>query len=275
MIIEDACEQERSATGRTFIGDVFVANNIPYKRDQLQFGGIQCGDYTNESYEFLVERKKANDFVASVLDGRLFDQLAKMHDYYDGYREIIFIGDWDETIINVRKQHGIGVAAFVEASQLRLQLMGVQWYPVCDEHDAALRIIFLDKYAKGNKKFEIKQAKKKWHISDERMKLLLTLPNIGSQGKGKLLLDKYKTVDTFIQYAIHFPKECEKDLKGTRIGKDTIDKIRELLTSEKEVIFHETERNTDSDQSEGSNVLSDGPKKTSGHRNFYRRRQNN
>jgi ERCC4-type nuclease len=274
MIIEDACEQERSASGRTYIGDVFFKRNVPYKRAQLTFGGIQCGDYTNEDYDFLVERKKAPDFVASVLDGRLFDQIAKMHDYYEGYREVIFIGDWDETIESVRKEHGEGVAAFVESSQLRLQLMGVQWFVACDEHDAAKRIIFLDKYAKGNKKFQIKQAKRKWHISDERMKLLLTFPNIGSQGKGKILLEKYKTLDTFIQYAIHYPKECEKDLKGTRIGRDTIDKLVELFTSEKEVIFHETERNSGKDEQSGDHLLQQ-QSTSSGHRHFYRRRQNN
>jgi ERCC4-type nuclease len=151
--------------------------------------------------------------------------------------------------------------------------MGVQWYQAWDEQQAADRIVFLDKYAKGNKKFEMKADKRRFHVRDERLKLLMMFPNIGTQKKGEVLLEKYKTIDTIIQYAIQHPKEMEKELKGTRIGRDTIDKISDIATSEKEV-YYETRTSPEVDISEGNNVLPAGPTKVSSPSNFYRRRKN-
>jgi len=277
MIIEDACEQQTSPSGRTKIGDSFVFKGVAYKREQLVFGGFQCGDYTNEEHDFLVERKEADDFVSSVLDGRLYEQLAKMHDYYEGYRELIFVGDWDTTIRDCFRKDattGTHTAQLVQSARLRLQPMGVQWFQAWDESDAATEILFLDKYAKGIKNFEVKQPKHQFHVRDERVKLLMMFPNIGTRKKVDVLLEKYKTIETIIEYAIQHPKEMEKELKGTRIGKDTIDKISDITTSKKEV-HYETRTSEGTDISEGNNVLSERPKKVYGAGNFYRRRKDN
>lgn len=53
---------------------------------------VRIGDFTNEHRSFIAERKRVDDFYASMVDGRLYEQARKMYSYCSGLKIIILEG---------------------------------------------------------------------------------------------------------------------------------------------------------------------------------------
>ncbi|MHA1795252.1 MAG: ERCC4 domain-containing protein [Promethearchaeota archaeon] len=52
----------------------------------------RVGDFSNEARSFIIERKRVDDFYASMADGRLYEQARKMYELFDGPKIIILEG---------------------------------------------------------------------------------------------------------------------------------------------------------------------------------------
>jgi len=52
----------------------------------------RVGDFTNDSRSFIAERKRVDDFYASMADGRLYHQLRTMYQYCQGLKILILEG---------------------------------------------------------------------------------------------------------------------------------------------------------------------------------------
>ena len=59
---------------------------------------IQVGDFTNENRSFLIERKRVDDYYASMADGRLYEQARKLYSYCSGFKAVILEGMSDDTV---------------------------------------------------------------------------------------------------------------------------------------------------------------------------------
>lgn len=68
-----------------------------FEKDDLAC--VQCpksphrvGDFTNETRSFIAERKRVDDYYASMADGRLYEQARKMYSYCNGLKILILEG---------------------------------------------------------------------------------------------------------------------------------------------------------------------------------------
>ena len=77
-----------------------VDKNLSYERTFLEVGDVACGN-------IVIERKEANDFVGSIMDGRLREQAAKMSLNYQ-YKYVIVEGNPYRTKSNINAHAVIG-----------------------------------------------------------------------------------------------------------------------------------------------------------------------
>jgi len=76
--------------------DILI-NTTNFSTDRLacqecEHKSMRIGDFTNDSRSFIVERKRIDDFYASMADGRLYDQARKMYSYCSGIKVVILEG---------------------------------------------------------------------------------------------------------------------------------------------------------------------------------------
>lgn len=70
---------------RTFNTDTLACQDCEYK-------SLRIGDFTNTDRSFIAERKRVDDFYASMADGRLYNQARKMYKYCTGLKVVILEG---------------------------------------------------------------------------------------------------------------------------------------------------------------------------------------
>ncbi|MEZ0319007.1 MAG: ERCC4 domain-containing protein [Pyrobaculum sp.] len=144
---------------------------------------LEVGDYI--AGDFVFERKSVSDFVNSVVDGRLFEQAAKLKD--SGLKALVIVeGDlWGE--LRFRK---ISPNAVLGA-QLALYAMGVGLvYTVDKAHTGAL--VCLAAKRSGKRGVKTPAVKKKADVKTMQVALLASLPGIGPK-RAEQLLKKYGT----------------------------------------------------------------------------------
>jgi ERCC4-type nuclease len=76
---------------------IFDEMEVKYEKDDLACNEcpknpVHVGDFTNENRSFIAERKRVDDFYASMADGRLYDQGRKMYSYCKGLKILILEG---------------------------------------------------------------------------------------------------------------------------------------------------------------------------------------
>lgn len=64
----------------------------PLECEACEFSSEKVGDFTNENKAFIVERKRVDDYYASMVDGRLYEQARKMYKWCSGIKAIILEG---------------------------------------------------------------------------------------------------------------------------------------------------------------------------------------
>lgn len=89
MIIIDSREP-------AFVHEEFDKLGIPYKVESIEFaldGEVaKFGDFTDDSKSIIIERKRVDDFYNSMVDGRLYDQLQKMDQFFEKQKYLILEG---------------------------------------------------------------------------------------------------------------------------------------------------------------------------------------
>jgi ERCC4-type nuclease len=201
------------------------------------------GDYTNDKFEWVVEHKKGDDWLSSLMDGRLYTQMAKMAKYFPTqYKEIIFEGDWDQLVSKTAARYGgtpqgKGMIANLIASRYKCHLFGIQFFNTWSAKETATELKRIDKYASNFDGFEVKMqlTNAPRACNDKRVRIMLNFDHIGSIGKIKLILKRFKSLNSFVQACINEPKQTIKKLKGTKVGKKTVYGIKDLFESEQKV----------------------------------------
>jgi ERCC4-type nuclease len=72
------------------LDDSFQADHLACQ--ECEHKSLRIGDFTNTSRSFIAERKRVDDFYASMADGRLYNQARKMYSYCSGLKVIILEG---------------------------------------------------------------------------------------------------------------------------------------------------------------------------------------
>jgi len=135
------------------------------------------------------ERKEAFDFVASIMDNRLFEQLLRLKESYEN-PVLILEGMNDELFENtgMKKSSIYGALAFISYK------MGISVIPTLNLEDTAIVIerIAYREQVKDNMPLLARKAPKAMSIEDRRAYIIEGLVDIGAK-KAKLLIEKFKT----------------------------------------------------------------------------------
>ena len=175
----------------------------------LAVGDFVCSD------RMVVERKDHNDFVSSIIDGRIFDQAGRMNQSFDKPVFIIEGNSNRNITINALKAAIATLAANYNASIISTK----------NPKDTALTIFWLAKKEQYENKRElsVRVKKKSKDVKKLKEQIVCGLPGVSSV-ISKRLLNKFKTVEGVFS-------ANEKDLKEVEgIGKKLAKKISDITT---------------------------------------------
>ncbi len=210
MIIVDDRETE-------IIG-FMIANGVPHTIKRLDEG-----DFTNETEDFLLERKAGMDYANSIINGHLQVQLARMRELHPSTPLfLLFEGDFDSVCDG---QNNRGLKMLLRTFPYKLtHVWGVHFINTWDMAGTVDELQLLDHYAKGIRDVPI--AFESVYMSknfDERIRNLMTVPQLG-QKRAEMLLDNFCSIDMIIH---NLDKIAELD----GIGKKLVSNIAEMYTS--------------------------------------------
>jgi Fanconi anemia group M protein len=181
---------------------------------------LEIGDFLL-SNEVAVERKTTNDFLQSIIDGRLFQQISNM---VKCFPKPVIIVEGSEDIYSLRGMHPNAIRAAISsiAVDFRLPIIYSQ-----SEEETALFLFTIAKREQIDNKKEVNIRGEKKPLTDKFLQeyLVAGLPGIGI-GIARNLLRHFKTVEKVFTANEEELKDVEK------IGKKKAEKIRYVLTKE-------------------------------------------
>ncbi len=191
---------------------------LRYKGAEVEVKQLDFGDFVLSS-DIVVERKTLDDFVKSIFDGRLFQQLANMTTKYS--RPILLVEGEKK-----RRIEGIGEAAYYGAMASVLADFKVPIY-FASNHDEVVEIIFhVARREQIEKKREprIREGKKPATLAENQLYIVS-----GVQGVSNVLADRLLTKLGTIERLF---SSSELDLlKVEGIGETLARKIRLVATA--------------------------------------------
>ncbi|MCS7106406.1 MAG: helix-hairpin-helix domain-containing protein [Candidatus Aenigmarchaeota archaeon] len=184
------------------------------KKVNLEFGDFVCSE------RVAIERKSYDDFLSSIIDGRLFDQAKKMRENFD--KPIILIEGFSNKQINENSVKG-AIASLV--LDFDVNILSTR-----NEFDTAKTIYWIAKKEQEEKKLGIafKVGKKPKDLNKIREFIVSSIPGI-STVLSRRLLKEFGSVERVFTAN---EKELTK-IKG--IGEKLAKKIRDILTQNYEV----------------------------------------
>ncbi|MCW1309517.1 MAG: ERCC4 domain-containing protein [Candidatus Nanoarchaeia archaeon] len=201
---------------------------IPEQLEKLKvpfsFQFLEVGDYIIN--DICIERKNVQDYVSSLIDGRLNNQLYQMS-YNYSYSILVVEGFIDEVLMfrNVKRQQYISSIAGTMIKRAPEGKQGViSMITLTTPFDTALLIKYVyDKVLEGEPRLPKALIPQKNVRKEDRVLLVLqSLPGIGEM-KAKLLLERFGTVENLVKADVYELSE----VKG--IGLETAKKIWEVL----------------------------------------------
>ena len=137
-----------------------------------------------------IERKEGFDFVSSIIDNRLFDQLLRLKEAYPEGPVLILEGLNDDVFENT----GMKITSIYGALSFLSYKLGIAVIPTRNIEDTAIvieRIAFREQ-VKDDMPLLSRVARKGMNISERRYFIVEGLVDIGPK-KAKLLVDTYQT----------------------------------------------------------------------------------
>ncbi len=194
---------------------------------------LEVGDYV-VSERVAIERKKAHDFISSIVDGRLFEQAKKLVEHYE--RPVIIIEGNLWSAIKYRNVHEHAVLGALIAVTMKFNIR------VLFSKDPETTAFIIFDIAKNEQEKEKKSIKtvtirKTATVKELQIQFLASLPGIGPK-RAEALLKEFGS-----------PLEALNNLKlWSRVGipESTIAIIRKVLTAK----YGETEQEQQVDISE-------------------------
>ena len=187
---------------------------------ELKLDALPTADYILSS-RVGVEYKTVEDFVQSIIDGRLLQQIKNLKNNFE--RPLLVIEGIDD-IYSVRNVHSNAIRGMLAAITVSY---GVPILYTKNFKDTAqlLNIIAKREQEETGKDFSLHPQKKAMSIKEQQEYIISSLPGVGSL-LSKPLLKHFKSVKNIINAE---QKELEKVEK---IGKKKADKIKDIVDRE-------------------------------------------
>lgn len=166
-----------------------------------------------------VELKKVPDFVASIIDGRLLEQVRSLK---NNFEKSVLVIEGEEDIYSVRKVHANAIRGML--SSIVLDFGVPVLYTKCPADTAALLAVMAKREQNKDSDFSYHQAKPR-SVSEQQEFIVSSFPGIGPQ-TAKALLENFSSIKNLIN-----AKEDElTKLKG--IGEKTAKNLIQLFGEE-------------------------------------------
>lgn len=168
-----------------------------------------------------VERKKIKDFVDSIIDGRLLQQIKTLSDYFS---KPVLLLEGTEDIYTVRSVHPNAIRAMFATIAVSYGIP-IIYSKTEQESSQLLYTIAKREQDSGYKEFNMHFEKKQLTFDDELVYVISAIPGIGAS-TAKLLLTHFGSIKN-----IFFATDEElRNIKG--IGEGTAKQIKEIFTRE-------------------------------------------
>ncbi|MFW9772941.1 MAG: ERCC4 domain-containing protein [Candidatus Thorarchaeota archaeon] len=158
-------------------------DKIAYESKQLDIADIVI------TQEVAIERKDGFDFVSSIMDNRLFEQLLRLKETYE-YPILILEGLNDKVFENT----GMKISSIYGALSYISYKLGISVIPTRDIEDTAIVIerIAYREQIKDNMPLLSRKAPKEMSKKERRSFIIEGLADIGPK-KANTLIERYKT----------------------------------------------------------------------------------
>lgn len=159
------------------------SDKISYESKRLDIADIIV------SNEVAIERKEGSDFISSIMDGRLFEQLLRLKDTYPC--PVLILEGLNDKVI---ERTGMKISSIYGALSYVSYKLGISVIPTRNIEDTAIAIerIAYREQIKDDMPVLSRRAPKTMSKAERRIYLIEGLVDIGPK-KAKLLIDVYKT----------------------------------------------------------------------------------
>lgn len=187
--------------------------------------GISVKTAQLESADYLlsgrvgVELKKVPDFVASIIDGRLLEQVRSLR---NNFEKAVLIIEGEEDIYSIRKVHANAIRGMLSSIVLDFQVPVL--YTKNPQDTAGLLAVMAKREQDKSRDFSYHEHKPQ-SIKEQQEFLVSSLPNIGVQ-TARLLLEHFSSIKNLI----NAKKDEITNIKG--VGDKTADKLTKLFAEE-------------------------------------------
>ena len=179
---------------------------------------LEIADYL-VSGKVAVELKKIPDFVASIIDGRLLDQVRSLKQHFD---KAVLVVEGEEDIYSVRKVHPNAIRGMLASIVLDFGVPVL--YTKNPRDTAGLLAVMARREQERDRDFSLHQGKPH-SIQDKQEFIVSSFPDVGLQ-KAKKLLAHFGS----LKKVINASKEELVAIEG--IGEKTADKLLKLFEEE-------------------------------------------
>jgi Fanconi anemia group M protein len=187
---------------------------------EIETAQLQVGDFIL-SNRVCVERKTVKDFLQSIIDNRLFNQISEM---VANFEKPIIIVEGDEDIYAERAIHPNAIRGTIAALAIDFRIPII--YTTC-EHETALFLYTIASREQIDKKVNISLRGEKKPVDDSFLQeyIICGFPGIGKNIAQKLL-NHFKTIKSLVNADVKELTKVEK------IGKKKAENIKRLVEKE-------------------------------------------
>jgi Fanconi anemia group M protein len=187
---------------------------------ELKMEALPSADYILSS-RVGVEVKKVEDFVESIVDGRLLEQIRNLKNNFE--RPLLII-EGIEDIYSVRNVHANAIRGMLAAITVSYGVP-ILYTKNFKDTSMLLKIIAKREQEETGKEFSLHPEKKAFSIKEQQEYIISSLPGVGL-GLAKPLLKHFKSVKNVINASEKELEEVEK------IGKKKSEKIKDIVDRE-------------------------------------------
>jgi Fanconi anemia group M protein len=185
---------------------------------EVKTAQLESADYVL-SGKVGVELKKVPDFVSSIIDGRLLEQMKQLK---NNFPKSVLIIEGEEDIYSIRKVHANSIRGMLSSIVLDYKV------PILytkNPLDTAYLLAIMAKREQGKEEDYASPVFKPKTLAEQQEFIISSLPNIGIK-TAKLLLERFGSIRNLIN------SSKEDLLKIEGIGEKTAEKLRELFEAE-------------------------------------------
>jgi len=201
---------------------------VPAKLEELkvpiEYRTLEIGDYLIGN--LCVERKEIGDYVGSLIEGRLNNQLYELSYHYS--HSILLVEGFVDEVLWMRKiKRSVYISSLAGAickKSIEGQQGVVSVVMVSSPYDTALLLYYLDeKVSSGEFRMPQYNPEPKWKMS-RIVSLVCSLPGVG-ETRGLKLLEKFNSIEDLVKASVEQIDEVEG------IGTKTAQEIWKVLHS--------------------------------------------